>query len=255
MLDGKLHLAPISATPQCVLDIATGSGIWAIEFAEQHPSAFVIANDLSPTQPSFIPSNVQFEIDDANEPWTYSRRFDFIHCRQHHCAIEEQKLFNQAFEFLQPGGWLEMQELCYPIRCDDGTLSGDCALSEWSRLLLDATVQVGQAANKPVQYEEWMQQAGFVNTRTLVYKWPTNSWPPDGKLKTMGLWNHYNALQGLQGFTVGLFTRILGWSLDKTDTLLMNVKKDLEDEDIHAYWPIYIVYGQKPSAVDQITTT
>ncbi|KAK5030648.1 hypothetical protein LTS07_005432 [Exophiala sideris] len=238
MLDGKLHLAPIPATPQCVLDIATGSGIWAIEFAEQYPSAFVVANDLSPTQPSFIPPNVQFEIDDANEPWTYSRRFDFIHCRQHHCAIEEQKLFNQAFEFLQPGGWLEMQELCYPIRCDDGTLSDDCALSEWSRLLLDATVQVGQAANKPIQYEEWMQQAGFVNTRTVVYKWPTNSWPPDGKLKTMGLWNHYNALQGLQGFTVGLFTRILGWSLGKTDTLLMNVKKDLEDKDIHAYWPI-----------------
>jgi hypothetical protein len=31
MLDGKLNLAPISK-PQRVLDLATGTGIWAIEF-------------------------------------------------------------------------------------------------------------------------------------------------------------------------------------------------------------------------------
>lgn len=131
-----------------------------------------------------------------------------------------------------------MQELCYPMRSDDGTLSDDCALSEWSRLLLDATIRVGQAANKPAQYEEWMRQAGFVNTRTAVYKWPTNPWPQDRKLRTMGLWNHYNVLQGLQGFTVGLFTRVLGWSLAKTEAFLLDVKKDLEDTNIHAYWPM-----------------
>jgi 16S rRNA G527 N7-methylase RsmG len=31
-LDDKLHLAPIGPNPQNVLDIGTGSGIWAIEF-------------------------------------------------------------------------------------------------------------------------------------------------------------------------------------------------------------------------------
>jgi ubiquinone/menaquinone biosynthesis C-methylase UbiE len=31
-LDGKLHLAPIGPNPQNVLDIGTGTGIWAIEF-------------------------------------------------------------------------------------------------------------------------------------------------------------------------------------------------------------------------------
>jgi len=73
MLDGKLHLAPINEHPQSVLDVATGSGIWAMDFgertslsvegdknkvlvlmtipADRYPSAYVIANDLSPTQP------------------------------------------------------------------------------------------------------------------------------------------------------------------------------------------------------------
>jgi len=31
-LDGKLLIAPIGPSPQRVLDIATGTGLWAIEF-------------------------------------------------------------------------------------------------------------------------------------------------------------------------------------------------------------------------------
>lgn len=33
-LNGKLNLAPVS-NPQSVLDIGTGTGIWAVEFGEQ----------------------------------------------------------------------------------------------------------------------------------------------------------------------------------------------------------------------------
>lgn len=50
MLDGKLHLAPISY-PQRILDLATGTGIWAIEFAQEYPETVVIGTDLSLIQP------------------------------------------------------------------------------------------------------------------------------------------------------------------------------------------------------------
>lgn len=36
MLDGKLHLAPLS-NPQRVLDLASGTGIWAVEFGMFSP--------------------------------------------------------------------------------------------------------------------------------------------------------------------------------------------------------------------------
>jgi ubiquinone/menaquinone biosynthesis C-methylase UbiE len=66
-LDEKLHLAPIGPNPQNVLDIGTGTGIWAIEFGsylsvhiqqilsfqgECYPSARVIGTDLSLIQPA-----------------------------------------------------------------------------------------------------------------------------------------------------------------------------------------------------------
>jgi len=50
LLDGKLHLAPLDA-PQRILDIGTGTGIWAIDVADEYPMAEVIGTDLSPIQP------------------------------------------------------------------------------------------------------------------------------------------------------------------------------------------------------------
>ena len=50
-LADKLHLAPIPGDVQNVLDIGTGTGIWAIDFADEYPSARVVGTDLSPIQP------------------------------------------------------------------------------------------------------------------------------------------------------------------------------------------------------------
>ncbi|TAQ88910.1 hypothetical protein B7494_g2764 [Chlorociboria aeruginascens] len=45
-----LHLSPLQ-NPQRILDIGTGTGIWAIDIADQYPSAEVIGLDLRPSQP------------------------------------------------------------------------------------------------------------------------------------------------------------------------------------------------------------
>jgi ubiquinone/menaquinone biosynthesis C-methylase UbiE len=52
LLGGRLHVAPLDK-PQRILDIGTGTGIWAIDIADQFPEAEVIGTDLSPIQPSW----------------------------------------------------------------------------------------------------------------------------------------------------------------------------------------------------------
>lgn len=52
LCDAHLHLAPL-VEPRRILDIGTGTGIWAIQMAEQNPESMVWGTDLSPVQPSW----------------------------------------------------------------------------------------------------------------------------------------------------------------------------------------------------------
>jgi len=52
-LRGKLALCPKAAGAKRVLDIGTGTGIWALDYADQHPESEVVGVDLSPIQPEW----------------------------------------------------------------------------------------------------------------------------------------------------------------------------------------------------------
>ncbi|KAI9051879.1 hypothetical protein LZ554_004135 [Drepanopeziza brunnea f. sp. 'monogermtubi'] len=246
MMDQRLFLAPIKKDPQHVLDIGTGTGLWAIEFADDHPSAKVLGTDLSPIQPDFVPPNLSFMIDDAAEDWIFNNQFDFIHSRQLHCAVEERRLMAQALEHLKPGGWLEMQELCFPARCDDGSNDPGNSITRWNNLMLEASIEMGKPLNNPPHYAQWMMDAGFTDVHSSLYKWPSNTWPKGEKEKTLGLWNMVNTLDGVEGFTLAMFTRVLGWQPEEVQVFLAGVRKDTKNKKLHNYWPIYITYGKKP---------
>src|SRR5271155_4740725 len=100
ILNGELFRAPISRNVQRVLDIGTGTGIWAIDFADQYPSAQVIGNDLSPIQPDLIPPNLQFLVDDIEDSWGYEDQpFDYVHARfLAGSMLDWPKLMRQAYQ-------------------------------------------------------------------------------------------------------------------------------------------------------------
>lgn len=66
----------------------------------RYPSAEVVGTDLSPIQPSWVPPNVQFQIDDAECEWTFAKdSFDLIHIRHLTGAIQDwPALIKQAFQ-------------------------------------------------------------------------------------------------------------------------------------------------------------
>lgn len=50
--------------------------------ADAHPEATVIGIDLSPIQPSWIPPNLKFEVDDYNMDWLDQDKYDLVHARE-----------------------------------------------------------------------------------------------------------------------------------------------------------------------------
>jgi len=80
-LNGRLHIAPIAQDVHRVIDLGTGTGKWAIEFADLHPSAEVIGTDLSPIQPLSMPPNCRFIVENMEDDWVWEHQFDYVHSR------------------------------------------------------------------------------------------------------------------------------------------------------------------------------
>lgn len=245
--DGQLCLCPKQNGAKRVLDLGTGTGIWAMEYADDHPEAEVIGVDLSPIQPEFAPANCIFEIDDLEKEWTWSKPFDFIWWRAMlGCFSDAQAIVQKCFDNLEPGGYLEMHDGTFPPECDDGTLPEDSGLMQLTRLAAQASANLGRPIDISPHYAKLMQEAGFVDIVFAKYKWPTNAWPREVKEKTIGTWTLANVEPGLEGLFLALLTRGLGMSVEETMVLCAQARKDMRNCDIHAYWPVYFCYGRKP---------
>ena len=245
LLGEKLYLAPILTTPQHVLDVGTGSGLWAMDFADRFPSANVIGIDLSPIQPTWIPQNCEFVVDDARDDWKYFNKFDFVHCRQLHMSVEERRLFRQSYDALKPGAWFEVKEIALPIRCLDKSLP-ETDLAYWGDRMMEASRRNNTAFDNPYEYRHWMEEAGFVNVEEQKYPLPLNPWPKNPKQKELGHWQMANLWEGIEGFSLILFTEVLGWTRIELEDLLANVRRDIPDRRIHAFVEMVAVIGQKP---------
>lgn len=148
----------------------------------------------------------------SSEPWEYSHNFDFIHTRvTMGCWSNFQtQIAEQAFRYLNPGGYFESHEIDHVLRCDDGTLREDSQLLAW----ISDLVVASEACDRPIAWAGEMkriyQEVGFVDVQQRAIKLPMNAWPKDDRLKELGrMWNS-NFASGLGGFSVLLFNRVYG---------------------------------------------
>jgi SAM-dependent methyltransferase len=187
--DNKMYLCPAGRDGHKghnVLDVGTGTGIWAMDFADENPHASVIGVDLSPIQSPFVPPNLTFQVDDIEEPWTFNVQFDFIYSRMMTGSLADWPgFFEKAYNSLAPGGWIELADI-YPITSDDGTLKEDSATHEWVINLLEGTKLIGRPFDGANKYKAQLEAQGFQNVHQVVFKWPQNTWPKDAKHKELG---------------------------------------------------------------------
>ncbi|KAF5127729.1 putative methyltransferase tdiE [Metarhizium anisopliae] len=250
LFDGKLFFSPLSRTnpPRYILDIATGLGDWAIQMGDLFPTAEVIATDLSPIQPEEVPPNVNFFVEDSSDPWDYSHKFDFIHTRvTGGCwASFEKQIVQQAFDALEPGGYFESQEVDSTLGCDDGTVNAGGALAQWLDDITRASTQCHRSLITGAIMKEAYERVGFVDVQEMIFKVPTNGWAKDAHLREIGKMWERNLLSGLSGFSLSLFHRVFNMSPEEIEVSLVDVRREISDPGVHAWMPVYVVWGRKP---------
>ncbi|PSN75231.1 S-adenosyl-L-methionine-dependent methyltransferase [Corynespora cassiicola Philippines] len=248
VMGGKIAFAPLK-DPQEILDIGTGTGIWAIDAGEEFPSATITAIDLSPIQPTWVPPNVKFEIDDAEETWTWQENFfDLVHMRtMTGCIRNWDRLFEQAYKHTKPGGYIELQEMDYwgviaPSSSNPGT-----SFMQWCEAQGAAARKAGHNLRTSSEVlTNYLKTAGFIDIQVLEFKLPIGPWAARKNLRDAGLLQLSAMLEGIEGLSLRLLTTIAGWSLEEVKVLLAKVRTELRDKKCHAYWPVIVVYGKKP---------
>ncbi|KIW08646.1 hypothetical protein, variant [Verruconis gallopava] len=245
-LGGRLHLAPLPEDFKGeVLDIATGTGIWAIEFANLYRNSNILGTDLSAIQPTYLPPNCSFIIDDAEDPWVFPHKFDYIHGRALlSCFKDPREVLKSAYDYLNPGGILELQDGFFPFKYV-GPEPVESNLYKWSEIVTEGAAKSGRPWTNAQYYKQWMEELGFEDVVEKRFYWPTSAWAKGRYFKEVSMYWQEDLLQGLEGISLKVMM-LMGWKVDDIREFLEKVKDDIKDRNIHAYLSIVVVYGRKP---------
>jgi hypothetical protein len=165
----------------------------------------------------------------------YSHKFDYIHGRGLAlCFKNHLPVIQSAFRFARPGGYFELQDGVWPFRCVDDTMTGT-ALERWINLVTAAASALGKDWTRVRQYKAYMEESGFEDVVEKRVVWPIGTWARGKRMKMLGMWCKEDLLAGLQAMSMAVMTRGLGMTPEEVELLLVDVRKDINSQRIHAY--------------------
>lgn len=209
------------------------------DFADRFPSAEVIGTDISPIQPTWVPPNCKFEIDDAQMPWTWAYdHFDFIHIRNLHGSISDwPALYEQCFRHTKPGGFIEQLEFDIKTRSDK--VGPDHIYNQWNNLFAECGEKMGRTFQIGARMKQQIMDAGFVNVVEKKYKVPIGGWSSDKRLKEVGLYTLLFLDQSLEGFALYMLKEVMGWEYEEIQVLVAKMRRALRDWRLYPYYEMY----------------
>ncbi|KAI5460193.1 S-adenosyl-L-methionine-dependent methyltransferase [Mariannaea sp. PMI_226] len=249
-IDNNLYLSPLDENIQVALDIGTGTGIWAIDFADAFPGTEVIGTDISPIQPSWVPPNLN-QIEDCTREWTFEQdSIDYVHMRYLVGSVKDWSgLFKEAFRVCKPGGWVESQEAAAMMESDDGTVKDTSALHEWGKFFIEGGKKLGQPFTilEADLQRKGMEEAGFVDIHIENRKIPVGGWPKDPKMREIGRFVQVTLEQDFEGYVMYMASQLLGWTMDEVRVYCAQLRREIRSNKYHAFFRFRAVYGRKPS--------
>ncbi|KAJ5292147.1 hypothetical protein N7478_001398 [Penicillium angulare] len=211
------------------------------DVADMYPEALVRGVDLYPPPIQWLPPNCVMEVDDVLKAWTWRQPFDLVHLRQMIAAFTREEwasVYQQCFENIEPGGWIEHWDGDPRVRCDDGSLPRDSSIVSFGQAAWAAAEKWGHSLDTCYTMRTAMENAGFVDIHEKVDKLPIGPWPKDRMLKEAGRLHFHQWTTGLEGWAMYLLTKHgcpHPWSKEEVHVLVAKVRAEIQNPMIHVY--------------------
>lgn len=225
VLDNEITGVPLD-NPSHILDVGTGTGDWAIRMAELYPDTEVVGTDISAiAETQSVPSNVFFELEDAEEWDRPPDYYDLVHFRWLIGAfLDWDYIYSRAYYSIKPGGWIEVQD----FDCAEGLWKFCSQFSTDSpihRLFRDADL-AGEVSGRKRGITHLtpriFMDAGFVDIQIVEYMIPMTV--ADNTISQIWL---IACLDALEAIFLRLLTQYMGWEPDKCKAAIEEAAREL----------------------------
>jgi SAM-dependent methyltransferase len=232
LLHGELTKVPVPAGACRILDVGTGPGDWTLEMAEQYPDAEIVATDISvfDSGPARMGMpNVCFQLDNAEDEWTYRDPFDLVHLRGLSGAFRDwSSVYRRAFQHLKPGGYIEIADA---DPAADAIHVPNAPKDSYGSILIAAMRSAADVAGYPRDGDHLRPRAltavGFEDVRTSEMTVRVGTGLQDPRERSIGKMALVGLLEGLEARSIRPLTATGNWTPDEVRDLCEKVKTEL----------------------------
>jgi SAM-dependent methyltransferase len=189
------YLAPLSPeSTRTILDVGTGTGIWAFEMQALFPHALIVGVDVSlQSLPQPVPPTCLFVRANVLEGLPFpDAQFCYTHQRLLVAAIPARSwpsVVRELVRVTRPGGWIEL------VEASDVFQPAGPATRRLLQWLAESSRARGFEAEILRRLGDLLQQAGCIDVTSLDIPVPLGRWAgTTGQLLRTDLWHAFEAL-------------------------------------------------------------
>ncbi|KAF7548281.1 hypothetical protein G7046_g8731 [Stylonectria norvegica] len=254
---------PIMRQVPKIIDLGTGTSIWAINLAEEYVLSVgvllrrrivltgyryfregqIMVVDLNQIQPPLIPVGIVPQQYDIEEPtwdalWTDC---DFIHIRMLLGSIQTDlwpQVYRNVFEHLAPGiGHMEHVEIDWTPRWDDDNNKPEnSAFKEWAELFYTGMDEFNRTARiRSYETRQMIEAAGFTEFKEEVIKAYVCPWSQDRRIRELARWFNLGLSHSLESLSFMPLIEKHGMKYEEVRELCKKVKNEICVLRYHTY--------------------
>ncbi|KAG0320594.1 hypothetical protein BGZ97_013156 [Linnemannia gamsii] len=225
-----------------ILDVATGTGVWALEMAHEFPKAEIHGVDISAIFPTEIkPPNCHFQLCNILDGLPFpDNHFDFIYQRLLVYALspaQRRQVNAELLRVLKPEGFLQL------VESDGIVYNPGPQMERINQLSLETSLRHGVDPREVQTMKSGLKHSGYINVNSFNIALPVGAW--GGKAGQLSLQN----MHGLA--TIWLKGEVGKMNQDECDAAL--AVADTECEANQSYYKVWLVVGTKPKEPKKIT--